>query len=424
MIDRHSTMRRSRRCISSVWTSLLAMTSFVVACDAWLSNQRPVIKRQRVQTSSSIVPLRQRRQRPLDKNNQLMEYHPDRTMSTLEMGAMSALGAAVSIGVLFTLAMTGEMASRGLSFENLESLTDNIIDAAVPLTANDAVAVTLAEALGGLTGALASFGLASALKWKQASASSVVAEGDFFLARAATLPFLQATGLSTTMALGASVLFATVPYELVKIGSKRSAMMQEENKLMDQLLVEQQAQNKRQVTSVDPATLTSIREELDNISFVDVFGDIVKWLSWDVLYTDLSGHILAMPGLESAAFGVLAALAAQVYVDLLHGFFGFGGERKQQQVRKRSRSDWSAIYFKECLSAAVLFGVYDAAQIPIKAVVSALLSGGVEGCSGSADYNMCIEAFLVDNPPAATPEAQFRALVTSLVSLWNNLGSF
>ena len=55
------------------------------------------------------------------------------------------------------------------------------------------------------------------------------------------------------------------------------------------------------------------------------------------------------------------------------------------------------MYATKCVSAATLFGVYEAVREPTSRLVSRLVSGGVGGCVGSKDYDLCIQTYLIDN---------------------------
>ena len=329
-----------------------------------------------------------------------------------------------------------------------------MVDATVPLTATDMVSAAIGEGVAGLIGGMAAFVIALLVRSQREAkkvaptVSDVVADGDYFLARAAALPLVRAAGLSSSLAMVATVLFAAVPYELIKLQSKRRQILIEEDKVLQRLLEQQQvkeeaAKNRFSFNSfsfldssslVQPETtamadlesLKPVREEGDLIDFVEIFTDILLWLQYDVLVTDFGGTVSAMDqplfsGLESALFGALASVSAQAYSDVLYFFFRLGGEKKRSKIGRRTMLDWTAIYFTRIISAAALFGVYDVAQAPIEHLVSALLSGGMLGCIGSYDYNMCVQSFMDANPTAPSPEAQFRALITSLYSFWHQL---
>jgi hypothetical protein len=60
-------------------------------------------------------------------------------------------------------------------------------------------------------------------------------------------------------------------------------------------------------------------------------------------------------------------------------------------------------------------------QIPATASISAFLSGGAEACYGSQEFDLCLQAFVSQNPPGASPEGQLRSLVTTMVSRWNQV---
>ena len=88
-------------------------------------------------------------------------------------------------------------------------------------------------------------------------------------------------------------------------------------------------------------------------------------------------------------------------------------------MQARTLVSWATTYFYEAAYAGIFFGIYEFAQIPAKVAVTAFLSGGAEACYGSQDFDVCLRAFESQNPPGASPEAQLRSLITTLVSLWN-----
>merc|ERR1712244_44453 len=148
-------------------------------------------------------------------------------------------------------------------------------------------------------------------------------------------------------------------------------------------------------------------------------------------------------------YGLLATLTSQIYSDFLYVTAAAGPQAKQDQVRARTPAEWIQIYISKSISAFTLFGVYASIQIPVKISVDALLSGSIDSCIGSTDIDICMETYYKDNPPGAdageqlqavvntvvsfsqTPameyvneasfEAQVRAIVTTLVSLMNQL---
>lgn len=385
-----------------------------------------------------------------------------RNMTTTEMVSMTAVGTAFSVGIVYTLALRGDGAQI-LSLANWAGVADSVLDAALPKSASNMVSVALGEALAGVIGSIALFTVVSLLNWRKRivkGASSLKAEavagGDYLLAKAAALPLLEAVGVPPFVATIASVLFATIPYEIVKFGSRQRQKMSEENEALQKLLEEskRKEQKKKGKFYISPtirlpvgspvsksslpgssSSKESLRLSVDlqslkpvedgktaNVDLVDFFSDITKWLEYDILQNDFSGRLMMdglslSPGIEGALFGSLASLSAQLYADILYVYFGFGPEEIQAKVKARTADEWSAIYLSRIIVGATLFGVYEAVQIPLTSSIAALLSGGVNGCIESQDYNMCIETYLAGNPPEeASPEAQLRALLITIVS--------
>lgn len=118
---------------------------------------------------------------------------------------------------------------------------------------------------------------------------------------------------------------------------------------------------------------------------------------------------------------LLAALSSQLYTDVLYLYSDFGNPMKREMTLNRSLEGWASIYATKCLSAATLFGVYEGVRGPTSRLLSQIISGGIGGCLGSQDYDMCMETYLIDNPPVASLQAEFRA---SVVSVMNSLDSF
>ena len=299
--------------------------------------------------------------------------------------------------------------------------------------------------------------------------SGAVADGDYFFTRAAAQPLLEALGIPIIFASLASVLIATVPYEAVKISSQsRRNEVEKQAELLEMLLKEEEDRRKNfgmkrkldiggasyimdilsnnafdfiQRLNVRPSMDTFVEEDVDEVveiipekskqlpvvDYVELFADITKWLEYDVLITNYRG-ILSMPngemlsaGWESAIFGLLAALSSQLYQDVLYLYSDFGNPMKREMTLNRSPEGWASIYATKTLSAATLFGVYEGVRGPTSRLLSQIISGGIGGCIGSKDYEICMETYLINNPPAASLQAEFRA---SVVSVMNSLDSF
>lgn len=273
--------------------------------------------------------------------------------------------------------------------------------------------------------------------------SDAVADGDLLLTSAAAKQLLEAFGLPPLVASLTATAVAIIPYSFVKVGARKRERERQEEELMEQLLEEEQDRERRTrirfgiVTDlkysnaaagiVDPKSLSPVQDERPKLDWVETFADIVKWLQFDILHSDFGGHLewqgqALFPGVESAIFGGVTALTSQIYADALYAYFGFGGERMQAMVRARTPPEWAALYLPKIIYCAVLFGVYDALQIPAQSIVAALGSGGVDACLGSDDYRSCIDTYVKSNPTGASPEAELRSLVIATVSFWNNHG--
>ena len=165
--------------------------------------------------------------------------------------------------------------------------------------------------------------------------------------------------------------------------------------------------------------------------FVELFADVCKWLEYDVLMTDFGGKLRwggppGVPinsGIESAIFGLLAALSSQIYADIIYTTSdSMGTKAKRDEVRSRSINEYIQIYSVKCLSAATLFGVYESARLPVTQVINNFLSGGYSSCLGSNNYDLCLETYFFSNPAEATADAQMRSFVVALVNSFDRVG--
>lgn len=360
----------------------------------------------------------------------------------LEMASMSALGLAFSVGVIYLLASSSPTQGNvELESRALETVYANVIDAALPRDATDVLTVVLGEAVGGFIGAASTTVVTALLRVKmkvqqKSMLVEAVADGDYFLARAAVLPLLTALGVPDVLASIVSVLVATIPYELVKLGSKRREQRQAaEDRMMEKLLQDQRrrkrvsyAKSKKDASDA-PTRLEPLEKSENLLDIPDVFADIIKWLEYDVLKTDFAGKLLdsngaaISPGIEGAVFGFLAGLSSQLYLDTVRTYTDYGPEYKRVEARTRNLAGWASLYSTTCLSTAALFGVYETCKKPISVYVASVLSGGVDGCLGSSNVKACVEAYIQQNPPDATLGAQVRSLVTVLVSLWSRISA-
>ncbi|KAL3756722.1 hypothetical protein ACHAWU_005414 [Discostella pseudostelligera] len=435
-----------------------------------------------------------------------------------EMMIMSAVSVALAISVVYALASSGpapdmidttefnesgnvvrEFLQEG-NAERLEIATRNIVKTVLPQSAEDVIAVSIGEGIAGAIGAFATWLLGMILNMMpmnndmiktsgfestkrnvgssggggqmifrpsannmDALMSEAVADGDYFLTRAAAQPLLEAVGIPIFFASLASILIATLPYEAVKLTSQKRKRETEEQRLLEMLLEEEESR-RRDINVIDvgsnkisefiqrlsvrqPTANVDIVEEIADtkdymnklqqqrlvgnvvpgLDYVELFADITKWLEYDVLISNYRG-ILTMPtgqmlttSEESAIFGLLAAFSSQLYTDVLYLYSDFGNPLKREQTINRSLEGWASIYATKCISTATLFGVYEGVRAPISRVLSQLLSGGVGGCVGSNDFDLCMETYLIDNPASASLQADIRAAV---VAALNSLDSF
>mmetsp|Transcript_20019 Transcript_20019/g.29038 ORF Transcript_20019/g.29038 Transcript_20019/m.29038 type:complete len:198 (+) Transcript_20019:315-908(+) len=178
------------------------------------------------------------------------------------------------------------------------------------------------------------------------------------------------------------------------------------------------------MNTVDLSTLKPVVPS-GEVDLPELVTDVIKWLEYDVLKTNFGGLFgetaYGMSGsMESALFGFLAALSSQLYLDALYLNTNLGPTEKSLEARKRSGIELIAVYATSCLSTASLFAVYEGVKEPVKLGILRLLSGGVEACVGSTDFNLCILTYEFDNPvfeESASMQAEIRALVVALVSL-------
>lgn len=266
-------------------------------------------------------------------------------------------------------------------------------------------------------------------------ASEAVADGDYFLTRAAAQPLFEAAGLPIFLASLASVLVATVPYEAVKLSAQKQMEQEKEQKLLEILLQEEELRQENfnlvdkfgigmaeffdglnvraqyddndddfeasELMEVQQQRLQEVKDSAPKIDYVELFADLTKWLEYDVLINNYRG-ILAFPNgqmlgptWESAVFGLMVALSSQLYTDVLYIYSDFGNPEKREKTLNRPLELWASIYSTKCLSAAALFGTYEALRRPISRFCGQVISGGYLGCVGSEDFDLCIESYTV-----------------------------
>ena len=329
----------------------------------------------------------------------------------------------------------------GITNGNVEemSVTESVIEVLAPQTATDVIAVSLGEGLGGLVGA-------AATRWLSGgAASSLTATTDYFITRAAALPLFLSLGFNALSASIFATFLASVPYEAVKYQSRLQQRAQQEKLLLDELLKEEELKKKKSkgsslflpfgkpdkiqqvsvnVTQLEDAVLPT------KFDAPEIISDVLIWLEYAVLDSNF-GDMLFFPSfpvmIQPAIFGALAALSSQLYLDALYRFTDWGPEEKTRSARERTVKDIFAGYGSACLNSATLFGVYELVRKPTGMVITNLLSGGLESCVGSSDYDVCIETFELDyvfstmSVQPLTLPAEVRALIVAIFSLIERL---
>lgn len=361
--------------------------------------------------------------------------------NTYTTTALDIASLAITLGTIYTLASSYSLASYDpmeahLESQSIEMLYEHVVYATLPEDTTDVFAIVIGESVGGLVGAACTTLVAALLRpaktevEQKALLLEALADSDYFMVRAVAQTLLTARGLPNVPARIASVLLAIIPYEVLKLVSKRQQQIQaEDDRIMEHLLLEQQMLNRGLFESPPVVESTEQREGMI-VDVAEIFADIIKWLAYDVYRTDLGaalqlvehdgGHSVSM-GLESAVFGCLAGLSYQLYLDAVRTFTNYGPEEKLLEVRSRTFSGWVTIYGTECLAASVLFGVYETCKEPVSAFVANAVSGGMDSCLGSSNVRVCVDTYLQNNPPNPDFGEQSRNFLISFVTLWDRL---
>ena len=195
-----------------------------------------------------------------------------------EMMIMSAASFTLAVGVIYALAssspemVTPQEINESINesenvvkdllkeggAEKLEFATRNIVGQVLPNSAEDIIAISIGEGIAGVIGAFATWLLGLGLNFSEEGMgetmeelySEAVADGDYFLTRAAAQPLLEGIGVPLFFASLLSVLIATVPYEVVKVQSQKQKNDMEEQRLLN-LLLEEEANRKENMSVID-----------------------------------------------------------------------------------------------------------------------------------------------------------------------------
>ena len=352
--------------------------------------------------------------------------------------------------------------------------TQNILDAALPTSATDVVAVALGEGIGGLVGVGSTLVLSEVMRYQRQSMTAADSAGtdsdadanesrkdemsmnnalteavagfDYFLTRAVASPLLLSIGLDPFLASIGSVLLASIPYELVKLQERLRQRRISENELMNELLREERDRRQRGngvMAAPQPISVKDVAQSVDvttlkpavastEFDVPELITDIIKWLEYDVLKSKFRGELQygnspLPPGIESAVFGFMAALSSQLYLDALYQNTNLGPEEKSLESRRRSASALISVYATRCFGTAALFATYESFKLPVRLAISGLISGGYEACLGSDYFDLCVESIEEQSPTlaavtdGASIQAEFRALIVAYASLFQNI---
>jgi len=343
-----------------------------------------------------------------------------------KMDAMAKYGSAIA-GV-FTLAIIAGLAVNG-DEQGVEEITETVFTSYVPNSLPEILSVALGEGFAGFLGAVFAY-VASAMRSKEGAVpvvreNEVFADTEYFFVRSIAKPLIGSTGLPIEFVNLLSVIVASANSELIKFSqSLPRLLMNNSNSIIDPQTGE--------TTAVDKDG-AAIDEEEVRFDVVDLFSDVVKWLEYDVLTTDFGPDFsVFVPNVsflsdditEGLTFGSIASLSSALYADLLYRYTDYGDPRAKLASSTRSTKARIERYVSKSITGAAIFGVYEGASGPLSNWFTEVLSGGVDGCVGSDNFNMCMEVYMLLNEPGATPEAQFRSLFTAVYGLSERLGVF
>ncbi|GMH47876.1 hypothetical protein TrRE_jg6028 [Triparma retinervis] len=318
------------------------------------------------------------------------------------------------------------------------STAQNILGTALPDSSADVVALAVGEGLAGLTSASLLFvGKLFARGRTKGDTSESLAEAQFFVSASALSPLVASFGISSFLA----VLAASIPSELTKQYTK--TRQTEEDDYMQMLLAQDQKKKRwwgRQPLTPPPPpspTLTTNTSE-STLDYVEFTTDVTKWLEYSVLTSNFRSTIAGGIGggyyrswlgrfVESAVFGIICAVSSELYKDTAYYYAGFGDSKKSDEVRSRTLKEWASRYLATSLASASLFGIYDAARLPLSSYIVELFSGGIDSCIGSSDFDLCTTVFLLDNSDVelgASFQGEIRAVAASVYGFVTRSGVY
>ena len=223
-------------------------------------------------------------------------------------------GLILAVGIILSLAgITGPSGSgvgNGDTSTSVAVMT-KVVENTVPTTSTEVVAVTLGESIGGVIGAIFSVAINFVLrggkttevdpskslesenkKNKKQNKKSLISQGlsdsDYFIANSASNSFLlEIVGVEQSVAKYVSIFVATIPSQLVKIGSRieeQKSLKAEEFKSTSPSNGQQNEARKNQneiSASVSTTTESTAAIAATAIDFVEIFADVTRWLEYE-----------------------------------------------------------------------------------------------------------------------------------------------
>lgn len=222
-------------------------------------------------------------------------------------------GLILAVGIILSLAgITGPSGSgvgNGDTSTSVAVMT-KVVENTVPTTSTEVVAVTLGESIGGVIGAIFSVAINFVLrggkttevdpskslesenkknkKRKKSLISQGLSDSDYFIANSASNSFLlEIVGVEQSVAKYVSIFVATIPSQLVKIGSRieeQKSLKAQEFKSTSPSNGQQKEARKNQneiSASVSTTTESTAAIAATAIDFVEIFADVTRWLEYE-----------------------------------------------------------------------------------------------------------------------------------------------
>lgn len=280
---------------------------------------------------------------------------------------------AVGWTVALILALSECLVTDPANFLNGREIGYNIVDAAIPLTPTDVVAVTIGEVSAGAIAPFVSLFVVSVLSVAPPTTRELgqaVADADFLVAIAAVQPLLIGLGFPPVISKALGGAFALLPSQAVKTAARsRDEWVREE---LEQELEEELTQQFRIPNPFQKDTEQTQTPHIESTFAIELFSDLLKWLGYGVMCIRWEGALAPLSHVqECAIFGILANVGAQFYMDWMNLCFLKDAER--DKVQSRPFHEWKSIYLSQGFCGAMLFGLYEGVEEPATRLVSFFL---------------------------------------------------